>query len=511
MALTPFPFPVSTAVLTGPMPASASAAGPQPGVLFAAVLEAVSGGGMPDGAVAVSPLPGVAEAPQGTAARDEGVSRPSGPGALLMKTAETVSAVSVRSIIDPVVSIPRPPQADEQADGSLRVDMVPDAVDAEAGSVRAVRPEGSSGDARAFLAAPFADAAVSEPEPLSAVEAPALTPEDPQASPASQEEEEPRATPAVAIDLPLQPALVFPGEDGVTKGAEAAGTTDLVAESPEGRATTNEDAVAIHTEDQDSAASPAASALPVAVVIPAIERPVTGAQSERAIQIQPSAVSHERSATDPASVPRDAPDALAPASPDLAVPEGSRAGTAADGPSFDQHINAVLERSSSAASPAMARPPASHGAEATVALREGRFGNDIGVAIARAVDRVDRGAGEILLIRLAPQHLGRVDVELSFSADGTLRAVVSSDNAMALDLMKRESGQLDRALADAGVRADTQSLRFESGAGGQQRHGARPHVPTSPAGDGSVYPDQQEIAAPILPSLRGSGQVDLMA
>ncbi|MFC3215246.1 hypothetical protein [Novosphingobium panipatense] len=232
-----------------------------------------------------------------------------------MKAAETVSAVSVRSIIDPVVSIPRPPQADEQADGSLRVDMAPDAVDAEAGSVPAVGPEGSSGDARAFLAAPFADAAVSEPEPLSAVEAPALTPEDPQASPASQEEEEPRATPAVAIDLPLQPALVFPGEDGVTKGAEAAGTTDLVAESPEVRATTNEDAVAIHTEDQDSAASPAASALPVAVVIPAIERPVTGVQSERAIQIQPSAVSHERSATDPASVPRDAPDALAPASP----------------------------------------------------------------------------------------------------------------------------------------------------------------------------------------------------
>ncbi|MFS0850833.1 flagellar hook-length control protein FliK [Novosphingobium panipatense] len=510
MALTPFPFPVSTAVLTGPMPASASAAGAQPGVLFAAVLEAVSGGGMPDGAVAVSPLPGVAEAPQGTAARDEGVSRSSVPGALLMKAAETVSAVSVRSVTDPVISIPRPPQVGEQADGSLRVDMAPVAVDAEAGSVPAVGPEGSSGDAPAFLAAPFADAAVSEPEPLPAVQAPALTPEDPQASPASQEEE-PRATPAVAIDLPLQPPLVFPGEDGVSKGAEAAGTTDLVAESPEVRATTNEDAVAIHTEDQDSAASPAASALPVAVVIPAIERPVTGAQSERAIQIQPSAVSHERSATDPASVPRDAPDALAPASPDLAVSEGARAGTAADGPSFDQHINAVLERSSSAASPAMARPPASHGAEATVALREGRFGNDIGVAIARAVDRVDRGAGEILLIRLAPQHLGRVDVELSFSEDGTLRAVVSSDNAMALDLMKRESGQLDRALADAGVRADTQSLRFESGAGGQQRHGARPHVPTSPAGDGGVYPDQQEIAAPILPSLRGSGQVDLMA
>lgn len=149
---------------------------------------------------------------------------------------------------------------------------------------------------------------------------------------------------------------------------------------------------------------------------------------------------------------------------------------------------------------------------ATVSVQEGQFGNDIGVEIARALDK----GSDDLLIRLDPRHMGRIDVRLSFDHDGVLRAVVSADSASSLDMLRRESTDLGRALADAGVRSDGQSLRFDSRSGGQgggrwqgdqnSQHQAGHQSQGGGLSDGFGGSDD-----PIYRPLRSSGHVDLMA
>lgn len=150
---------------------------------------------------------------------------------------------------------------------------------------------------------------------------------------------------------------------------------------------------------------------------------------------------------------------------------------------------------------------------ASVTVQEGQFGSDMGVQIARALD----AGGNDLLIKLDPRHMGRIDVRLSFDHDGVLRAVMSADSSTAADMLRRESTDLNRALVDAGIRADGQSLRFDTRAGGGQS-----------GQDGSQngnqrWQGQQAQAAsgfadsfgggddPVYRSLRSSGHVDLMA
>lgn len=169
-------------------------------------------------------------------------------------------------------------------------------------------------------------------------------------------------------------------------------------------------------------------------------------------------------------------------------------------PVFTQTLEAATARH--AASPYASAP------ETAVTVREGRFGADIGVTIARALDAGTDGKREDLLIRLDPRHMGRVEVRMSFEHDGVLRAVVSADSPAALDMLRRESADLGRALADAGVRSDGQSLRFDGGgAGGGQRQGARPHGASTPPPDFAGSGSEDPIHRP----LRSSGHVDLMA
>lgn len=147
--------------------------------------------------------------------------------------------------------------------------------------------------------------------------------------------------------------------------------------------------------------------------------------------------------------------------------------------------------------------------EPTVVARPGQIGRDMGIEIARRV----ASGGDELVVRLSPQDLGRIEVRMSFDEGGSLRAVMTAESPAALDMLRREAGDLGRALADAGVRADTQSLKFgtrdgESGSSSwqrQQQDGGRR--------DGERHPDQHAAdidEAPYRP-LRAAGQIDLMA
>lgn len=152
-------------------------------------------------------------------------------------------------------------------------------------------------------------------------------------------------------------------------------------------------------------------------------------------------------------------------------------------------------------------PSASH-EPTTIPARPGQIGNRVGIEIAR---RVSAG-GDELLIRLDPAEMGRVEVRMSFDERGSLRAIVAADSPAALDMLRRESAELGRALNDAGIRSDAQSFRFDSRSGDSQQSWHRSQQGganngNSQTADASEFDEAEVVHRP----LRGSGQVDLMA
>ncbi|TCM17748.1 flagellar hook-length control protein FliK [Novosphingobium sp. PhB165] len=187
-------------------------------------------------------------------------------------------------------------------------------------------------------------------------------------------------------------------------------------------------------------------------------------------------------------------------------------GSTLSAPVLSQTFAAAVSRPAALPYPAAAQNAAQ---SATVTVREGQFGTDMGVQIARALDK----GGNDLLIKLDPRDMGRIDVRLSFDHQGVLRAVMSADSTTATDMLRRESTDLNRALADAGIRADSQSLRFDTRAGGQgMGQGTGQGNGQSGSQGGQRWQGQQAQSDgfsggddPAYRSLRSSGHVDLMA
>jgi flagellar hook-length control protein FliK len=63
-------------------------------------------------------------------------------------------------------------------------------------------------------------------------------------------------------------------------------------------------------------------------------------------------------------------------------------------------------------------------------------------------------------IRLDPPELGRIDVRLDFARDGQLMARLVVDRSETLDLLRRDSANLERALESAGLRGDQAGLQL---------------------------------------------------
>ncbi len=82
---------------------------------------------------------------------------------------------------------------------------------------------------------------------------------------------------------------------------------------------------------------------------------------------------------------------------------------------------------------------------------------------------------------LRPDELGRIDIRLEINKNGTVTAMVAVDRPQTLELLLRDSRGMERALQDAGLKADAGSLSF------------------SLRGEGSSFADQQN-------GQRGSGR-----
>ncbi len=173
-----------------------------------------------------------------------------------------------------------------------------------------------------------------------------------------------------------------------------------------------------------------------------------------------------------------------------------------------------------AATPAAAPPNAALATapaprhEIEIDARSGSVGRDLGIAIAHRA----KNGEDMVRVRMTPGELGRVEVTLAFDDQGNVQATLKADNHHALDLLRRDAVELTRSLDQAGIRADTQSFRFESrsdggqqqmmnqqgngGNGGQPRPGGTP----LPADDGD-FGDSESGYRPV----RSDGRVDLIA
>jgi len=77
----------------------------------------------------------------------------------------------------------------------------------------------------------------------------------------------------------------------------------------------------------------------------------------------------------------------------------------------------------------------------------------------RLVETAANGGGRVIM-DLRPEHLGRVTIDVDVREDGRLTANVLVDNPAALEQLRRDAGQLEQALRDAGLNPEQNSLNF---------------------------------------------------
>ena len=81
--------------------------------------------------------------------------------------------------------------------------------------------------------------------------------------------------------------------------------------------------------------------------------------------------------------------------------------------------------------------------------------------VAMSIRKGVASGDEKIMIRLDPPELGRVDVKLTISAEGSVMAKIMANNQDTLDLLRRDSRELERALRDAGLDTSSDSMEFE--------------------------------------------------
>ncbi len=138
-----------------------------------------------------------------------------------------------------------------------------------------------------------------------------------------------------------------------------------------------------------------------------------------------------------------------------------------------------------------------HVKSATAAYETARAATPILPASEQVAMQIHRAVGDgvdKVTVELKPAALGRVSAEIEFHDDHRVHVVLSADRPATLDALRSDSRALERALQDAGLRADAGSLsfRFENGSG---QSGFKPDS----SADGSVLPAASAVrdAAPL--------------
>lgn len=113
--------------------------------------------------------------------------------------------------------------------------------------------------------------------------------------------------------------------------------------------------------------------------------------------------------------------------------------------------------------------PAAYAPPEAISARPGEIGQQLGVEIARH----SQDGHDNLVIRLDPVELGKIQIRIQFDEQGSLRAQVTAESPAALEMLRRDSSDLARALNDAGVRTDAQSFQFDARGQSREQPGQR--------------------------------------
>ena len=82
--------------------------------------------------------------------------------------------------------------------------------------------------------------------------------------------------------------------------------------------------------------------------------------------------------------------------------------------------------------------------------------DQISVKISKAL----QAGNDKISVQLKPAELGRVDVKMELTHDGRVMAIVTADNKDTLDLLRKDSNDLQKALENAGLKMDSGDMTF---------------------------------------------------
>ena len=67
---------------------------------------------------------------------------------------------------------------------------------------------------------------------------------------------------------------------------------------------------------------------------------------------------------------------------------------------------------------------------------------------------------DMVRIKLHPEDLGKIDIQMDVGDDGKTAIRIIADKVETLEMLRRDSHSLEKALKDTGVRTDAGSLQF---------------------------------------------------
>lgn len=131
--------------------------------------------------------------------------------------------------------------------------------------------------------------------------------------------------------------------------------------------------------------------------------------------------------------------------------------------------------------------------------------------MALQVQRAIQDGNERLSIRLNPQELGRIDVQLEIGSEGKLRAKVMVENPQTLEMLRKDAGTLEKALQDAGLQTDQNSLTFSLQDNGDQARERQERQEQSGHGTplASIEDEQEDPAILAQTQILELGRVDV--
>lgn len=129
----------------------------------------------------------------------------------------------------------------------------------------------------------------------------------------------------------------------------------------------------------------------------------------------------------------------------------------------------------------------------------------VAVSVTKAVQEgVDR-----ITIKLQPPELGRIDVRIDVGVDGRIQAVFAAERPATMEILQRDVRELERALQNAGLSADSGSLSFglKQQGGGRYSPFAGAMGPDAGAADLDVTGDT--LVARNAAARRADGHLDI--